>query len=145
MQMIVTLANTACLRRPRGHLGLGKNKTSVHDSSAHWIWFEIQQNTTGEQTERSWWWCARVSPTFVLKHNQLGFRNREWIVLGFEQNDVHCVHLHMYVVSGLVADSSCRHTVKESDTDWKLPSSTRSVGVRACIYNSLAKFLPQTQ
>ena len=86
-----------------------------------------------------------MSPTFVLKHNQLGFRNREWIVLGFEQNDVHCVHLHMYVVSGLVADSSCRHTVKESDTDWKLPSSTRSVGVRACIYNSLAKFLPQTQ
>jgi len=116
--MTVSLANTACLSRLRRHLSLGKNKTYVHDSSAHWIWFEIQQNTTGEQTERSWWWCARVWLTFVLKRVQLGLRNREWIVLGFEQNDVHCVHLHMYVVSGLVADSSCRHSVEESDTDW---------------------------
>ncbi len=52
------------------------------------------------------------------EHVQLGFRNREWIVLGFEQNDVNCVHLHMYVVSGLVADSSCSHIVNESDRAW---------------------------
>lgn len=52
------------------------------------------------------------------EHVKLGFRNRERIILGFEQNDVNCVHLHMYVVSGLVADSSCSHTINKSDRAW---------------------------
>lgn len=45
----------------------------------------------------------------VACNNQLGFRDRERVVLGLVEDNVHCVHLQMDVISGLMANGSCRH------------------------------------
>ena len=46
--------------------------------------------------------------------DQLGFRDRERVVLGLVEDNVHCVHLQMDVISGLMANGSCRHSQEVS-------------------------------